>query len=181
MMSVWKLKRNPLVIISQLRKISSERNSPCNAMLKSKTPITNVIRQVRTSCNYHQEIKDDFRLMNFVEKTVNSYGYLEMCNLDLDVSIKPTCPDKYPDMNKAICKFYSKIEDTPPQLIHEDEKLSIKGNKVYQSKESHCSIEIPMKYRKNCTINFSIVLYVSLFLIVWFQMWILPIFWDKIL
>jgi hypothetical protein len=119
--------------------------------------------------------------MNFVEKTVNSYGYLEMCNLDLDVSIKPTCPDKYPDMNKAICKFYSKIEDTPPQLIHEDEKLSIKGNKVYQSKESHCSIEIPMKYRKNCTINFSIVLYVSLFLIVWFQMWILPIFWDKIL
>jgi hypothetical protein len=105
--------------------------------------------------------------MNLVEKTVGSYGYLEICNLDLDVSIKPTCPDKYPDMNKAICKFYSKKEETPPQFIHEDEKLSIKANKVYESNESHCSIEIPMKYRKSCIFIYffySKLYYVLLFL-----------------
>ena len=149
-MSIWQLKRNPLVLISQLKKISPERNSPCSALLRFKTSMTNVLRHVQTSSKYHQENKDAFRLLNHTEKTVNSYGFLEICNLDMDVLIKPTCPDKYPDMNKAICKFYSKKEEIPPQLIHEDEKLSIKANKVYQSNESHCSVEIPMKYRKNC-------------------------------
>ena len=100
----------------------------------------------QTSFRCYGDTSDGFRLVNHVEKTVKSYGYLELSNLDLDVKIKPACPNIYPDMNRAVCNFYSKTEHISPNFIKTEEKLSVQTEKSYQPNESHCSIEIPIKY-----------------------------------
>ncbi|KAI9555603.1 hypothetical protein GHT06_018118 [Daphnia sinensis] len=134
------INRNSLSLINHLKTIS-KRNSvfPTN----KNASVFNVFRHLQTSCKCQ---KDDIKLVKTVEKTVNPYGYLELNNLDLDVSIKPTCPNTFPDMNKVICSFYSKTEQIAPELIHQDEKISLQSNKVYHPKESYCSISIPIKY-----------------------------------
>lgn len=137
------INRNSLYLINHLKTISG-RNSV--SRMNKNVFIYNVFRHLQTSCTSQ---KDDTKLVKTVEKTVNPYGYLELNNLDLDVSIKPTCPNMFPDMNKVICSFYSKTEQTAPQLIYQDEKVSLLANKTYHPKESHCSISIPIKYRKN--------------------------------
>lgn len=134
------INRNSLYLINHLKTISG-RNSV--SRMNKNVFIYNVFRHLQTSCTSQ---KDDTKLVKTVEKTVNPYGYLELNNLDLDVSIKPTCPNMFPDMNKVICSFYSKTEQTAPQLIYQDEKVSLLANKTYHPKESHCSISIPIKY-----------------------------------
>lgn len=138
--------RNSLSLINHLKMIFAR--NPVSLRNKNAS-VYNVFRHLRTSCRYQKD-ENDIKLVNTVEKTVNPYGYLELNNLDLDVSIKPTCPNMFPDMNKVICSFYSKTEQTSPKLICQDEKVSLHTNKAYHPKDSYCSINIPIKYRKGC-------------------------------
>lgn len=89
------------------------------------------------------------------ERTVPPYGYLELRNVDLDVFIKPACPNQYPDMNRAIYSFYSTAGSTSPQLIQTNEKLSLKTDIPYSPKENYCCFEIPIKYGMNSPNVFS--------------------------
>ena len=96
-----------------------------------------------------QSTEKQLTCLSRIEKTVKCYGYLELSNVDLDLSIRPADPNQYPDSNKAICSFYStenESQEFMPDFIQEEEKLGLIPKKSYTPKESLCLLEIPMKY-----------------------------------
>ncbi len=143
-MSVY-IRKNSLVLTKQLKRMTTAWGSPiCNPVYLR--PAAN---GSRTSFRFYGD-SDEAKLVSHVEKKVKSYGYLELSNLDLDVKIKPACPNLYPNMDRAICKFYSKTEQLPPpQFTKVEEKLSLQVDKAYPPKESYCGLEIPIKYGMN--------------------------------
>lgn len=119
----------------------------CNSENQFRIEATaSVFRKYSTTSTVRKENHDDLKLINSVEKTVKSFGYLELRNLDLDISVKPACPLKYPDMNRAICTFYSSTEQKSPNVVYSEDKLSLTTQTSYQPKENNCCFEIPIKY-----------------------------------
>lgn len=90
----------------------------------------------------------DLNLVSRVEKEVKPYGYLELQNLDLDLVIKPASPDAFPNMDRAICSFLSKTDNTSPEFAYFDGMLTIRPQKSYKTSEHECRVEVPIKYGK---------------------------------
>lgn len=143
------VRSNALIISNHLKKVSKLGNTSFNS--QTRLGLVGVSRNFLTSCKLYKESKNELNLVSRVEKTVKQYGYVEVKNLDLDISIKPACPVKYPDMNTAIYSFYSKTTKKSPDVVIADEKLSLQHQNHYPPVESHCSLEVPIKYGMNIT------------------------------
>lgn len=101
----------------------------------------------------------DLSLVSRIEKNVKPYGYLELQNIDLDLVIKPASPDAFPNMDRAICSFFTNSSVASPEFTCLDDMLTIKTQQSYKTGEHKCHIEVPIKYGRfhSLQIRFSYV------------------------
>ena len=117
--------------------------SYCNRVPRHQQ--TEHTRSLSTS-QYYLNASKNLKIVSKVEKKVKSYGYLELQNLDLDLVIKPASPDAFPDMDTAICSFFSNTEKMSPEFAYLDDMITIRPHKAYKTAEHECCVEIPIKY-----------------------------------
>ena len=89
------------------------------------------------------------KISRSVESVQASYGSLSITDATVDLSIKCTDPDEFPDMNFATCTSFSKETSSitsVPKLSHLNGKLSLISDHDYSLSQIKCFLEIPLKY-----------------------------------
>lgn len=119
----------------------------------SQNVVVGSSKYLHISSNF-QSLKQEFVCVKREEKKVKPFGYVELGNVNLDLSIQPADPNQYPDSDTAIFSFFiDKNESTGdatkrsiPEFIKAEDKLSLTLKESYKPNGHKCLLEVPMKY-----------------------------------
>ena len=123
------------------------------ASILSQNVVVESPKYLHISSNF-QSLKRELFCVKREEKKVKPFGYVELSNVDLDLSIQPADPNQYPDSDTAIFSFYTEKNESAgdatkssiPEFIKAEDKLSLALKESYSPNGHKCLLEVPMKY-----------------------------------